>query len=82
MRGIAQMLTRLPLDGRRELSGVGPRRAEIIAAGAVVYAEILDECQRAIGYHFRQPDLLRASLTHTSGASTRVASNERLERQA
>jgi ribonuclease-3 len=41
--------------------------------------EILDECQRAIGYQFRQPELLRASLTHTSGASTRVSSNERLE---
>jgi ribonuclease-3 len=41
--------------------------------------EILDECQRAIGYQFRQAELLRASLTHTSGASTRVASNERLE---
>src|SRR5215469_11064481 len=42
-------------------------------------AEILDDCQRAIGYHFRQPDLLRAALTHTSGADTRGASNERLE---
>src|SRR4249920_737402 len=41
--------------------------------------EILDECQQAIGYQFRQPELLRASLTHTSGASTREASNERLE---
>src|ERR1700732_3511960 len=41
--------------------------------------EILDGCQRAIGYEFRQLDLLPASLTHTSGASTRVASNERLE---
>src|SRR6266498_3575984 len=42
-------------------------------------AEILEECQLAIGYHFRQPDLLRAALTHTSGAETRGASNERLE---
>src|SRR5437899_9806051 len=42
-------------------------------------AEILEECQQAIGYHFRQPDLLRAALTHTSGADTRLASNERLE---
>jgi ribonuclease-3 len=42
-------------------------------------AEILEECQEAIGYHFRQPDLLRASLTHASGANTRLASNERLE---
>ena len=39
------MLARLPLDGRRKLPGVGPRRAEIIPAGATVYAEILDRCQ-------------------------------------
>src|SRR5205823_6196982 len=42
-------------------------------------AEILDECQKAINYQFRQPELLRAALTHTSGADTRGASNERLE---
>jgi exopolyphosphatase/guanosine-5'-triphosphate,3'-diphosphate pyrophosphatase len=39
------MLVRLPIDQRRKLSGVGLRRAEIIAAGAVVYAELLDRCQ-------------------------------------
>ena len=42
-------------------------------------AEILEECQQAIGYRFRQPEFLRAALTHTSGANTRAASNERLE---
>jgi ribonuclease-3 len=42
-------------------------------------AEVLEECQKAIGYQFQQPDLLRAALTHTSGADTRLASNERLE---
>ncbi|MCX7702392.1 MAG: ribonuclease III [Gemmataceae bacterium] len=42
-------------------------------------AEILEDCQRAINYRFRQPELLRAALTHTSGANTRAASNERLE---
>src|SRR5947207_3240783 len=41
--------------------------------------EILDECQKVIGYLFKQPDLLRAALTHTSGANTRLGSNERLE---
>src|SRR2546421_6033102 len=44
-----------------------------------VEAEILEACQEAIGYRFRQPDLLRASLTHASGANTRLASNERME---
>src|SRR6266478_1312862 len=42
-------------------------------------AEILEECQNAIGYRFRQPEMLRAALTHASGANTRLASNERLE---
>src|SRR5438132_13595582 len=42
-------------------------------------AEILEECQKAIEYRFRKPKLLRASLTHASGADTRLASNERLE---
>src|SRR5204862_8276574 len=42
-------------------------------------AEILEECQQGIGYKFRQPEFLRAALTHASGANTRLASNERLE---
>jgi len=42
-------------------------------------ADILERCQQVIGYQFRQPEMLRASLTHTSGADTRLASNERLE---
>ncbi len=45
MRRIGKMLARLPIEERRKLSGVGPRRAEIIAAGAAVYAEILERCQ-------------------------------------
>src|SRR3974377_940265 len=42
-------------------------------------ADSLEACQNAIGYQFRQPELLRASLTHASGANTRLASNERME---
>lgn len=42
-------------------------------------AEILEECQKTIGYRFRTVELLRAALTHTSGADTRQDSNERLE---
>lgn len=42
-------------------------------------AEVLDECQSTIGYQFKKPELLRAALTHTSGANTRLASNERME---
>ncbi|MCS7046141.1 MAG: ribonuclease III [Gemmataceae bacterium] len=42
-------------------------------------AIILEECQKAIDYRFKQPELLRAALTHASGAQSRLASNERLE---
>ncbi len=41
--------------------------------------DVLEECQAALGYRFRNPDLLRGALTHASGADTRLASNERLE---
>src|SRR6478672_5425355 len=40
---------------------------------------VVEDCQETIGYRFRKPELLRAALTHTSGANTRGASNERLE---
>jgi ribonuclease-3 len=42
-------------------------------------SEILEECQTAVGYRFRQPEFLRAALTHASGTNTRLASNERME---
>jgi ribonuclease-3 len=42
-------------------------------------ADVLEECQNSIDYRFRQPELLRAALTHASGADTRLASNERME---
>src|SRR5581483_8313699 len=42
-------------------------------------AEILEECQKVVGYRFHHRELLRAALTHTSSANTRLASNERLE---
>jgi len=39
----------------------------------------LETCQQRIGYRFGNPDLLRAALTHSSSASHRIESNERLE---
>lgn len=39
----------------------------------------LEECQRAIGYHFRDPRLLMTALSHASGVDRRQSSNERLE---
>jgi ribonuclease-3 len=37
------------------------------------------ECERRIGYTFRDPLMLVAAVTHASGARHRLASNERLE---
>src|SRR5450755_100723 len=44
VRRIAKELTKLPLEQRQKVPGIGPRRAEIICAGAVVYAELLERC--------------------------------------
>jgi ribonuclease-3 len=41
--------------------------------------DVLEDCQQAVGYRFRQVELLKAALTHASSADTRLASNERLE---
>jgi exopolyphosphatase/guanosine-5'-triphosphate,3'-diphosphate pyrophosphatase len=42
MNRIAHRLPRLPVTERRKIEGIGPRRAEIIVAGAIVYHELLD----------------------------------------
>ena len=39
----------------------------------------LRKCQELLQYHFNNPDLLALALTHSSVASTRLESNERLE---
>jgi exopolyphosphatase/guanosine-5'-triphosphate,3'-diphosphate pyrophosphatase len=42
MSRIAKDLAKLPMTERRKIEGIGPRRAEIIVAGAVVYQELLE----------------------------------------
>jgi exopolyphosphatase/guanosine-5'-triphosphate,3'-diphosphate pyrophosphatase len=42
MTRIAKRLARLPVAERRKIEGIGPKRAEIIVAGALVYHELLD----------------------------------------
>jgi ribonuclease-3 len=53
-----------------------PRRESPLSALDVLDVE---ECQRRIGHEFRDPTLLKAAVTHASGAHHRLASNERLE---
>jgi exopolyphosphatase/guanosine-5'-triphosphate,3'-diphosphate pyrophosphatase len=45
MRRIAKMLARLSVEERRKVQGVGLRRAEIVIAGAAVFAELLERCK-------------------------------------
>jgi exopolyphosphatase/guanosine-5'-triphosphate,3'-diphosphate pyrophosphatase len=45
MRAIVKRIARVSLEQRRKIPGIGPRRAEIICAGAMVYAELLERCQ-------------------------------------
>jgi ribonuclease III len=40
---------------------------------------LLTRCEERIGYTFQNKEMLRAALTHASGAQHRLASNERLE---
>ena len=39
-----KQLAKLNLEQRRSLPGIGPRRAEIIIAGAMVFAELMEMC--------------------------------------
>lgn len=42
MTRIAKRISRLPVAERRKIQGIGPRRAEIIVAGANVYHELVE----------------------------------------
>jgi ribonuclease-3 len=49
------------------------------AASQPQFFSHLGRCEKRIGYEFEDKFLLRAALTHASGAEHRLASNERLE---
>jgi ribonuclease-3 len=48
-------------------------------AGSSRLSETLSECERVLGYQFKDRSLLERCLTHSSIARTRLDSNERLE---
>jgi exopolyphosphatase / guanosine-5'-triphosphate,3'-diphosphate pyrophosphatase len=54
VRKLVKEIARLTLEQRQKVPGIGPRRAEIICAGAVAYAELLERCHLA---GFRYSDL-------------------------
>jgi len=41
---LAEHLAKLDFKGRNKVPGIGPRRAEIIVAGACVFAELMERC--------------------------------------
>lgn len=41
--------------------------------------EALVKCEEVLGYTFKNKDILQSALTHASGSTTRLESNERLE---
>ena len=56
-----------------------PKSAAMTAATEREREGKLDDCQEKIGYTFQDRNLLRVALTHSSGATHRLNSNERLE---
>ena len=78
MRRIAKMLGRRAVDERRKLSGVGPRRAEIIVAGAEVYGQLLEHYHLA-GFRYsslglRDGILAQLVADHATHAVKRIES--------
>ena len=56
VRKLAKKLTKMPLAERNLVPGVGPRRSEIIIAGAHVYADVLDHFGLA-GFRYSETGL-------------------------
>src|SRR5438876_726573 len=83
MRRIAKMLARLSVDERRKVQGIGLRRAEIIIAGAGVYAELLERCKLS-GFRYSPLGLrdgLLAQVAAESDHATRPGKQDESERQ-
>lgn len=63
----------VPRWGRFAVSATGPSESAVIAA------EVAARAREVVDYVFRDPALLVTSLSHSSGADSRLQSNERLE---
>ena len=83
MRRIVKMLGRLPLEQRRRVPGIGLWRAEIVIAGATVFAELFDRCQLA-GFRYSSLGLrdgLLAQMAAEYDRATRSGRQIESERQ-
>src|SRR4029077_137495 len=80
MRRLAKMVARLSLEERRKVSGIGVRRAEIVIAGAAVYAELLERYKLG-GYRYSPLGLrdgllaqMAADYDHATRSGRQIAS--------
>src|SRR5712692_4912329 len=83
MRRVAKMLSRLTLDERRNVPGIGVRRAEIVIAGAAVYAGLLERC-KLLGFRYSPLGLrdgLLAQMAAESDHATRSGKQIESERR-
>jgi exopolyphosphatase / guanosine-5'-triphosphate,3'-diphosphate pyrophosphatase len=76
MRKIVKQITRMTLEQRRKVPGVGPRRAEIICAGAVVYAQLLERCHLS-AFHYSPLGLRDGILAQMAAEYDRSTSSGR-----
>jgi exopolyphosphatase/guanosine-5'-triphosphate,3'-diphosphate pyrophosphatase len=76
MRRMAKMLSRLPLEDRKKVTGIGPRRAEIVIAGAAVFAGLLERC-RLGGYRYSPLGLRDGLLAQMSAEYDRATRSGR-----
>ncbi len=79
VRSLANLLAKRSLEQRRSLVGLGPRRAEIIVAGAAVYAELMQRCHLK-GFRFSALGLRDGLLVQMASDMERGSkSNRRIE---
>lgn len=75
MSRIAKLIAKSSLEQRRRMNGIGPRRAEIVVAGAIVYSELLEQCHlRGFRYSplgLRDGLLAQMAAEHDRGARSR-----------
>ncbi|HEX8925581.1 MAG TPA: Ppx/GppA phosphatase family protein [Terriglobales bacterium] len=75
LQRLAKRISKLSLEQRRAVVGIGPRRAEIIVAGAAVFSELLTELElssfRYLPYGLRDGLLAQMAADYDSGAGLR-----------
>jgi exopolyphosphatase/guanosine-5'-triphosphate,3'-diphosphate pyrophosphatase len=81
VRKLAKKLTKMPLTARNAVPGVGPRRSEIIIAGAHVYSAILDHFALP-GFRYSEMGLRDGVLSQMlAERDVRAATHQEFERE-